>query len=266
MNKTLWLAAAALLAAIALPSCKKEGTAVIIGTGHQYEPFCYYNADGELTGLDIAVVKEIDRRLTEYTFRFEVFDFANVLVSLAAGKADVGAHEFEENPDRRAAYLYGEEGYNDYDSWLTVKADGPWAQIKTLDDIAGNPDAVIGVSLGSNHEAFVKTWNQTHDAEHQLASQVYNQTEVWLTNMGNGTFAAGLSTQFDIDLRNTLSPGISLTAVGSAPVILSKAYFIFRKDGAELQRAFDRTLRDMKADGTLNRIRDETFSAYFRSF
>jgi L-cystine transport system substrate-binding protein len=167
------LAAAGLL----LSSCQKKQAAttvsadnavsvtnIVVGTGTKYEPYCYADSAGNLIGYDYKVLVEVDRRLPQYAFSYETFDFANILISLGVGKIDIGAHEYEENPDRRATYLYGDERYSDFDSWLSVKADGTWANINSFDDIAGDPNAVVGVSLGSNYEAFVKTYNQTHPA------------------------------------------------------------------------------------------------------
>jgi L-cystine transport system substrate-binding protein len=244
---------------------KKERQVVVIGTGQSYEPFCYKDADGNLAGYDVEVVREINRRLPDKKFEFEIFEFKNVLVSLATGKIDVGAHEFEENADRRKTYLYGDEGYNDYDSYVAVKADGPWANITGIDDLAGNRDAILAVSTGSNYEAYARTWNQTHGPDKQLNYVSYDDDYVRDTNVLNGTNAARLGTTFDINFANTKIPGYNLKAAGSGPVIESKAYFLFKKGDTQLKDDFDRALREMKADGALDRIKDRVFTEYFKS-
>ncbi|MDR3130918.1 MAG: transporter substrate-binding domain-containing protein [Treponema sp.] len=263
-NKLKTAVFAALILAAAL-SCKNKEQTVVIGTGQSYEPFCYRDADGNLTGYDVEVVREIGRRLPEYKFEFEIFEFKNVLVSLASGKIDVGAHEFEENPDRRKTYLYGEEYYNDYDSYVAVKADGLWAHIRGIDDLAGSPDAILQVSTGSNYEAFVKTWNATHGPDKQITYATYEDSYVLDANILNGKNAARLNTLFDIELTNSRTPGFNLKEVGTKPVIESKAYFLFKKGNAKLQQAFDKALREMKADGALDSIKDRVFRAYFDS-
>lgn len=260
-TKTALIAFSALL----VFSCAKKNEKIIVGTGQNYEPFCYRDADGNLAGFDIEVVKEIGRRLPQYTFEFEVFEFKNVLVSLAAGKIDVGAHEFEENPERRRTYLYGEEGYNDYDSYLVVKADGPWAHITSLEELAGNPDAVLATSIGSNYEAFLKTWNQNHPADQQLYFITFEEDYVRNVNMANGTAVAQILTRFEMDFTNARMPGLNLKIASKEPLIYSKAYFLFKKDNAALQQNFDRVLRDMKADGTLEGIKERVLTAYLNS-
>jgi L-cystine transport system substrate-binding protein len=263
MKNKLKTAVFTALILVAALSCKNKEETVVIGTGQAYEPFCYKDADGNLAGYDVEVVREIGRRLPDYKFEFEIFEFKNVLVSLASGKIDVGAHEFEENPERRETYLYGEEGYNDYDSYIAVKADGPWANIRGIDDLAGNPDAVVVVSTGSNYEAFVKTWNANHGPDEQLVYVSYEDDYVRNTSIATGKGAAMLLTLFDIELANIRTPGLNLKEVGAEPVIESKAYFLFKKGDTRLQQAFDKALRDMKADGTLDGIKDRVFTAYF---
>jgi L-cystine transport system substrate-binding protein len=251
--------------AAAMVSCRKNEKTIVIGTGQSYEPFCFRDASGNLTGYDVEVVREINKRLPEYTFEFEIFEFKNVLISLTSGKIDVGAHEFEENPERRKTYLYGEEGYNDYDSYVAVKGDGAWADIRGIEDLAGNKDAVLAVSTGSNYEAYVRTWNETHGQDKQLAYVLYDDDYVLDTNISNGTAAARLATLFDIDFANAKKPGYNLKAVGSEPIIRSKAYFLFKKGNTGLQQAFDKALREIKADGTLDKIKDRVFTNYFNS-
>jgi L-cystine transport system substrate-binding protein len=240
-------------------------TKVVVGTGNKYEPYCYADAQGNLIGYDYKVISEVDRRLPEYEFTYEVFDFANILIALGTGKIDIGAHEYEENPQRRETYLYGDERYSDYDSWLVVKGDGPYANVNSIDDLAGNPDAIFGVSLGSNHEAFVKTWNQTHDAAHQLAYQTYTENAMWGENLRTGRFSAGLSMLVDTDRYNRITPGLNLVSRGEKPAIESGAYFLFARSptGEALKAAIDGILRDMKADGTLARIYKEAVTDYY---
>jgi L-cystine transport system substrate-binding protein len=242
---------------------EKGVTTIIVGTGVKYPPYCYTDAAGNLIGYDHKLLQEIDRRLPQYEFKYEVFDFANILIALGQGKVDIGAHQYESNPDRRATYLFGDEEYNDYDSWLTVKADGPWANVNSIDDLAGNPNAIISVGLGSNREAFVKNYNQTHDAAHQLAYQPYTEDAVLLENLKSGRFSATLQILLNIDRYNSVTEGLRLIPRGDKPVIDSGAYFIFAKTNVELKEAVDGALRDIKADGTFNRIYKEVVTDYY---
>jgi L-cystine transport system substrate-binding protein len=239
-------------------------TKVVVGTGNAYQPYCYLDDNGKLTGYEIAVLEEVDRRLPQYSFSFDVYDFANILVSLNAGKIDIGAHEFEENANRRETYLYGTEGYNTYNSFLFVPAASPLAKLASIDNLAGTT-APIAVSQGSNYEAYVKTYNATHDASHQLPWQVYGDSVVLTEGLQSGKFSAQLLTKRDAAHFNSIHPGINLVVLGDPdkPLIVSNAFFLFKKGNAKLQTAVDGAIKAMRDDGTLERIRHEVVIAFF---
>ncbi|MDR1030337.1 MAG: transporter substrate-binding domain-containing protein [Treponema sp.] len=278
MKKALCIITVLVVAGLLLSSCRNKKQAaesngggsgntvtnIVVGTGNKYEPYCYADSSGNLIGYDYQVLVEIDRRLPQYTFSYEIFDFANILISLSTGKIDIAAHEYEDNPDRRATYLYGDERYSDYDGWLMVNADGPWATVNSLDEIAGNPNAVVGVRLGSNYEAFVKTYNQTHTA--QLAYQTYalEGPMLLLENLRSGRYSVTLLMLADLQLYNKIGTA-RLIPKGEAPVIQSGAYFIFAKNNPALKEAVDGALRDMKVDGTLARIYQEVVLDYYEN-
>jgi L-cystine transport system substrate-binding protein len=236
---------------------------IIVGTGNGYEPYCYLDADGNLSGYELAVLGEVDRRLPQYTFKFEVYDCANILVSLTSGKIDIGAHQFEENTDRRATYLYGTEGYNSFDGFLSVRDGGLYSGIASIDELAGNPGAVIPVGQGSNYEAYVKNYNATHDKK--LSFEVYGGYEVLLTNLISGVYAGFIAPLPDLHRLNEFTPGLNLKPVSDDPIIVSQTYYIFNKNNATLQQAVDGALGEMKADGTLERLHAEIVESYFNA-
>jgi L-cystine transport system substrate-binding protein len=227
-------------------------TEIIVGTGNGYEPYCYLGADGKLTGYELAVLEEVDRRLPQYTFKFEVYDFANILVSLNAGKIDIGAHEFEENADRRVTYLYGEEGYNSFDGFFTVREGGPWSDITSIEDLAGNPNAVIPLSQGSNYEAWVKTYNGSH--EKKFTYEIYSGYDILLNNLVSNIYAGLITPLPDMRRLNEFSAGLNLKPVSDKAIIVSQTYFIFKKENTALQQAVDGALGEIKADGTLAKL------------
>jgi ABC-type amino acid transport substrate-binding protein len=67
----------------------------------------------------------------------------------------------------------------------------------------------------------------------------------------------------DIAHYNKLSPGLNLIPRGEEPVIRSGAYFIFAKNNPTLKEAVDGALREMKADGTLERIYKEVVLDFY---
>lgn len=128
---------------------------IVIGTGNAYQPFVYLDENGKLTGYEKAVLDEVDQLLPQYKFKYESFEFKNILPALDAGKVDLAAHQYEINDERQKKYLFGKVGYTDYTSYVVVnKASGH--DFQSLDDLAGHK---VHTSTGSNFAYLLEQYN-----------------------------------------------------------------------------------------------------------
>ena len=61
---------------------KKNGKVktIIVGTGKAFAPFCYLDDNGNLAGYEKEVLDAVDELLPQYKFKYETFDFANILI------------------------------------------------------------------------------------------------------------------------------------------------------------------------------------------
>ena len=48
---------------------------IIVGTGTQFPNVCFIDENGKLTGYDVELIREIDKRLPEYEFEFSTMEF-----------------------------------------------------------------------------------------------------------------------------------------------------------------------------------------------
>ncbi|MDR2201868.1 MAG: transporter substrate-binding domain-containing protein [Clostridiales bacterium] len=267
------LIAAALTAVFSLgfAGCKKGATVIIVGTGNSdYRPFIYQKEDGSLTGLDLEILYEVDRRLEQYEFKYEKYAFEQILTSLQANKIDIGAHEYEYNTQRAEAYLYGTESYNTYNSYVNVRVGSDYAAYTSIDDFAtpsGNGPVIL-VSPGSNYERFVSNYNATHT--NQLNYKSVQLNEATLGGLLDGTFDAFLSTPADLaalynPLFSQYSQGtIQYTKINSPKhTIESGAFYLFQKTNEALRDAVDGAIKAIKADGTYDRIYKEQVTDYY---
>jgi L-cystine transport system substrate-binding protein len=128
-GKPTWkVAVALLLAALALAGCggasADEGKSgvkkIIVGTGTQFPKVAFIDENGKLTGFDVELVRELDKRLPQYEFELQTMDFSNILLSLETGKIDFGAHEFGKNPEREEKYLFNKVPYAYWRNFIIV--------------------------------------------------------------------------------------------------------------------------------------------------
>lgn len=247
-----------ILGGITLAGCgKKEALAgggaekVVVGTGNSYEPYCYLDDKGNLAGYEYEVLKAVDELLPQYEFEYKTSDFANVLISLDAGKIDIGAHQYEWNKERDEKYLFGKEPYTTYVTYLTVA--GSRDEVKSLDDLKGKK---VKSSSGSNSAYILENYNKEHKDNPIRVDYVNNSTdEETITGLLNGVWDATIMTARDVDkLNKSYEKGSPSIKVTGDPVQTSSTYFVFAKDNTKLQEAVDGALKQLKENGTLAKI------------
>ncbi len=224
---------------------------VIVGTGNAYEPYCYLDKDGNLAGYEYEVLKAVDDLLPQYEFSYQTSDFANVLISLDAGKIDIAAHQYEWNEERDEKYLFGKEAYTTYVTYLTVASDRD--DITTLDDLQGK---TVKSSTGSNATYILDNYNKEHEDNPIKVDLVDNSTdEETVTGLLNGVWDATIATKRDVEKlnQNYGDQSDALKVVGD-PVQSSSTYFIFDKDNTKLQEAVDGAIKELKESGKLAEI------------
>lgn len=227
----------------------KSGTEVktiVIGTGNAFKPYCYLDDTGNLAGYEIEVLKEINKKLPQYKFEFSQLEFKNILLSLESNKVDVGAHQFERNSEREAKYLFGTESYTNFILRITVDKDR--TDINSIKDLEGKK---VQTSAGSNSAYVLEKYNKEHNNAINL---VYSSEDASTTvkNIEDGRVDAFISIKRVVDSYNK-TYGDKLKTVGD-PIATSNTYYVFRKDDTQLQSDFDKALKELKDDGTLEKI------------
>ncbi|UUZ93727.1 transporter substrate-binding domain-containing protein [Paenibacillus sp. P25] len=227
---------------------------VIVGTGTQFPNICFIDDKGNLTGYDVELVKEIDKRLPEYEFEFKTMDFSNLLLSLETNKIDFIAHQMEVNKERQEKFLFNDEAYNIFPNKVVVRKDRN--DINSIDDLKGKK-VIVGAT--SNASVLLQDYNKTHDNAINIVYSGSGGTNDVVAQLKSGRVDATISTQFAVDQRNQAADAQQKT-VGPA-ISNSKVYFILRKDETELKTKIDEALREIKKDGTLSKLSKQWLGA-----
>lgn len=217
---------------------------IVIGTGNAYQPFVYLDENGKLTGYEKAVLDEVDQLLPQYKFKYESFEFKNILPALDAGKVDLAAHQYEINDERQKKYLFGKVGYTDYTSYVVVnKASGH--DFQSLDDLAGHK---VHTSTGSNFAYLLEQYNAKHDRKIDIVHGD-GGNEILVKNLQNGTVDAALLTKYDVNKLNKQFNAHLVTS--GKPVNVSKTYYLYQKNNTKLQKDIDQALQKLIDNGKL---------------
>ncbi|WP_062326674.1 transporter substrate-binding domain-containing protein [Treponema endosymbiont of Eucomonympha sp.] len=254
--KTAQRIAAAALAFAAALSANAAGSAksnkgkpreIVVGAGSAYRPYWYLDEHNKLTGFEKALLDEIDARHPEFTLRYQIMDFPNILLSLEADKIDVAAHQYEFNTERAQKYLYGAEGYTTFPLHLGVRDTD--LSINSFADLKGKTAVCVGTT--NNAYYITNKWNEEHGRPFKI---IFEATAA----LACEAIASGKADAMVAMIRNLENWNREYNAhlrVVEPAVYSSDAAYLFNKQkGAELRDTFDAALRELKDDGTLKKL------------
>lgn len=229
-----------------------EVTKIVVGSGNIYNPFCYVDEDGNAVGYEYDVLQAVDELLPQYEFEYQTMAFDQILLSLDAKKIDLAAHQYEYSDERAEKYLFAEEPYTSYVTYLTVLVDD---DAESLEDVAGSKIRVGGATSASAQ--ILRKWNEDHPGkEIELVTSDSSTDEEMVAALTSGAQRGTVIKKSDLKRYNEEYGENGepwLKAVGE-PVNNSKTYYLYRKDETELQKDVDGALKTLKENGTLSEL------------
>lgn len=228
-----------------------------VGTRGTFKPFTYVNDKDQLTGFDIEILKEVEKRNKDIKFEFKPMSVESAFVSLEARQIDVIANQMTHNKDRDIKYLYTSEANNYKNNRISIMGDR--TDIKTIDDLRGKNVAVVSTSPGFR---ILKTYNETANPKIEF-SVIDKGTAEALYMVAGGKADATLADPITVKEINQ-SHNLNLKIVGDniTPI---PTFYMLRMNDAEsknLADKIDATLREMKKDGTLEKLSNEFLGEY----
>ncbi len=225
---------------------------IVIGSGINYNPYCYLDENGNAVGYEYDLLKEIDELLPQYEFEYQSMAFDQLVLSLESGKIDVAAHQYEYTDERAEKYLFSGETYTSYITYITVPIG---STVTSLEDLSGQKIR-SGGSTSATTQILTK-WNENHPGQEVIIVNSDSSTdEEGAAALKSGAVAASVMKKSDVAKfnKNFSDDGNDwLKSVGE-PINNSKTYYLYRKDETELQTAIDGALRTLKENGTLSEL------------
>lgn len=172
-------------------------------------------------------------------------------VGMESGQVDIVANQITYNEERAAKTIYTKEVNNYTARKIAVRNDRN--DINSLEDLKGKK---VAVTTNSEAVRQLQDLNKTYNPPIEL---IY--TDKGFTEGANlvVTGRADATPQYEVSITDAVKTlGLPIKAVG--PVISSvPTYFALKKDDdhQKLADTIDKTLKDMKADGTLKKLSEQ---------
>lgn len=242
-------------------STSASGEVINVAVGNSMAPFGYLDADGNLIGYDVDVLKAVDEYLDDYTFNLSAMDFSTCVVSIDSGAADMVSHQLVKSEERKEKYIFPDQYYCLSPMRLVVKKG---SNIKSLEDMAGKS---LYMNPASYEYGLLTSYNESHPGKEIVINAVSDMTTAdCYKAVANGTVDAELtyqSTYESIVDEIGLADQLETTEV----VLVEDTYQMISKDKPELAERVSEALKSLKEDGTLGEISTKWFgSDYFEEY
>lgn len=236
-------------------SAAADAKTYVVATRGTAKPYSYTDENGKLTGYDIEVLKEIEKRNPGLKFDFKSMAIDAAFVAMDAGQVDIIANQMVHSPARDAKYIFPKESNNFSVRKLAVKEGR--TDIKTLDDLKGK---TVAVTTNSEFNTLVKEFNEKADPKINVIYTDKGSAET-LNLVATGRADAAGEYEYIV---NAARKDRQLPVQSVGPVLkVIPTYFILKKD-PELQKVsdeIDAAVKSMRDDGTLQKLSEKYLGA-----
>ncbi len=210
-----------------------------------FQPFEYVDDNGEYTGFDMDLTREIAAGMDlDWEMQNVSFDGLQSGTVLAAGQCDVIAAAMSVTPEREAKMTFSEPYYDSLQS-LLVPAD---SSVKSLEDLAGKK---IGVQQGTTGESYAR--ENAGDAE-----VVSFQTDAELFPALQAGAIDAVLQDLPVNLDHTDGGAFTISATYETDEVYG---FAMKKDGSEeLVSEVNAKLAELRENGRYQEIYDKYFT------
>lgn len=256
MKKFLAVLLAALMICISFVACSSEKKSddtntdtdtqetLTMATNAEFPPYEYKEGDN-VVGIDAEVAKAIADKLG---MKLEIVDtkFDAIIPGVQSGKYDMGMAGMTVTPDREQSVSFSDSYATGIQSIIVKQG----SDIKSVDDLSEKTK--IGVQLGTTGDIYAK------DDFGDEAVQEYDK--------GADAVQALIAGKIDCVIIDN-EPAKSFVAANEGLEILKTSYaeedyaICFKKDNTELQTKVNDALKELIADGTVQKIVDKYITA-----
>lgn len=251
ITKRISVALAIGVLAIGLAGCgsndgSKDQKVLRVGSETTFPPFEFTEND-KYVGFDIDLSEAIAKKLG-YKFEFKSMGFDALIPAIKSNDIDMIAAGINETPERAQALSFSDVYFDETGFITIVRKDN--TTIHSMDDLANKR---VGAQIGTIPVDMAKKIPGTTVKEIDSNSQIFTELQAGTIDgaiMDNAVAKYYLAQGADKDLKLVGTPTKSKgTVLG------------FRKDDTKLRDDVNKALKELKEDGTYQKIYDKWFKS-----
>lgn len=213
---------------------------IVFGTSGDYPPFEFYNSQFQLDGFDIALARELGKRLG-VEVEFNDFAFNGLLDAMRLGQVDAAISAISVTADRQDYVDFTNLYYIDDDAVLTLTSNP--VRIRSATDFAG---LRVGVETGTTYHQWAQENLVNEGIITQEALVTYPDTGFLLRALRNDEVDATIMGRLPAFVYNMSFDDIYLAGRG----LNQQRFAIAVPKGSNLVDPLNQALLAIQADGT----------------
>jgi len=220
-------------------------------------PFSYVDEKNQPIGYTIDYLKELQKKLPEYEFKYDAVDSNSMLLGVDSGKYAFTANYYFKNPEREKKYLFASSEYGYSVTALVTKT--ARNDIKTLDDLVGKK--LVPTTPNSGLLYILKDYNLKHP-DKQINIELIDAitTADGLKYVDSGAYDAYYVNAHNFDDTNSkLKLDLKIAGVISKEPV----WILFNQNQTELEQKIDKATKELIDDGTLPKLAEKWFKVDF---
>lgn len=235
---------------------------VTVAHTNYYVPYDYVNDQGESDGFEVAVMKEVAKKLPQYEFKFVPTSDDDLLIGVESGKYMVGTKGIWITDARKKKYVFPKNNIGASVIGLAIRKDTA-GEITDLPSFAKFSGKLVPIAPQDARYMVITEYNKEHpDNQIQLtSSESFQNADAYswvMEGRYDGYFEVELSYKNNIEKEDAPYHAFSdkLTYIRYKGI---PTYPIFNKNEQAFADEYDKAIEELRAEGKIAELEQKYF-------
>ena len=227
-----------------------------------YFPYDFVDDNNKSDGLEVAVMKEVEKKLPQYEFQYVPTSDDDLLIGVESGKYDIGTKGIWKTPAREKKYIFPKNNIGASVIGVTIRSEDA-NTIKNLDDFAKAGKKLVPIAPQNAQYQVVTDYNAAHP-DHPIALEASENFEIadaysWvLEGRYDGYFSIELAYQKNVTAKDApygqFKDKLTYFRYKALPT-----YALVNKKETKLAEEVDKALGELKKEGKIAELEKKYF-------
>ena len=235
---------------------------VVVAHTNAYYPYDFVNDKGQSDGFEVAVMKEVAKKLLQYEFKYVPTSDDDLLIGVESGKYAVGTKGIWITEARKKKYVFPKNNIAASVIGLAIRKDTA-DQIKDMDSFAAYSGKLVPIAPQNAQYAVIDDYNKSHpDHQVQLTASENFQVVDAYTWVMEGRYDGYLDIELSYKKNVTDANGPYHQFADRLSYVRYKAiptYPIFNKKEQKLADEYDQAIEQLRQEGKIKELEEKYF-------